>query len=188
MFNMKTIIIEGPDNTGKDTIINKIKEKFNNPLVIHCGKPISSYWVAARIEQRKLFSDYVKNIVNNEYDGMCDVVIFNRAWYGEYVYGTMYRNRDKNEVREDINNYEKELFEKDVYYIQLVCSSTELLKKNDDGLSISNKIENFKKENELFKEIFDSSLLKNKKLIYVNDNDNFRKLEDEFKEINKLIF
>ena len=180
---MKTIIIEGPDNTGKDTIINKIKEKFNNPLVIHCGKPISSYWEAARIEQRKLFSDYIKNIVNNEYDGMCDVVIFNRAWYGEYVYGTLYRNRDKNEVREDIKNYEKELFDKDVYYIQLVCSSTELLKNNDDGLSISNKIENFKKENELFKEIFDSSLLKNRKLVYVNDNDNFRKLEDIIKDI-----
>ena len=180
---MKVIIIEGGDNTGKDTLINNICKQFVNPLVIHCGKPISSYWEAARIEQRKLFSDYVKNIKNNEYDNMCDVVIFNRAWYGEYVYGSLYRNRDKNEVREDIHEYEKELFESNVYYIQLICTSTELLKRNDDGLSISNKIDSFIKENELFKEIFDSSLLNIKKLVQVNNGDEFRSREDILHEV-----
>ena len=36
---MKTVIIEGTDNVGKDTIINRLTEEFKHNVVIHCEKP-----------------------------------------------------------------------------------------------------------------------------------------------------
>ena len=38
---MKTIIIEGMDNTGKNTIIQKLMEKYSVVKIIHSGKPKS---------------------------------------------------------------------------------------------------------------------------------------------------
>ena len=36
---MKVIIIDGPDNTGKNTLINNILENNEIVKVIHCSKP-----------------------------------------------------------------------------------------------------------------------------------------------------
>ena len=50
---MKLIIIEGTDNTGKDTLISKILEKYPTATVMHCGKPITKKYSSK--EQDELF-------------------------------------------------------------------------------------------------------------------------------------
>ena len=92
---MKLIIIEGTDNTGKDTIISKLLEIYPTSTVIHCGKPITKKYSSQ--EQDELFKLYANNIVNKLYDNT-HIIIMNRSHIGEYVYGTMYRKRDEIDV------------------------------------------------------------------------------------------
>jgi len=185
---MKLIIIEGTDNTGKDTLISKILEKYAIATIIHCGKPKSK--TNADIEQDMLFDNYCNHIINNKFESS-DVIIMNRSHIGEYVYGTLYRGRSKDKVINMINNINAKLSTKkdlSIYYIQLLCESANLLKNNEDGQSLSNgKVDKIMKESKLFKEIFDIVNIENKKLIFVNDGDKFRSREDIFDEVSILL-
>lgn len=191
---MKIIIIEGTDRTGKDTLINELKNLYSHTLIIHCGKPFGKTLEEQNLNQDALFNSYINKLYNENYYGVCDLIIFNRAWYGEYVYGTLYRNRQKDDVFNMINDIEQDikLFINDnskfytklenVYYVQLINNSTELALKNDDGNSISNDENNIMKETSLFYEIFEKSQL-NKKLIVVNDGNKFRDKNDILNEV-----
>ena len=191
---MKIIIIEGTDRTGKDTLINELKNLYSHTLIIHCGKPVGKTLEEQNLNQDALFNSYINKLYNENYYDVCDLIIFNRAWYGEYVYGTLYRNRQKNDVFNMINDIEQDikLFINDnskfytklenVYYVQLINNSTELALKNDDGNSISNDENNIMKETSLFYEIFEKSQL-NKKLIVVNDGNKFRDKNDILNEV-----
>ena len=187
---MKIIIVEGTDRTGKDTLINELKDLSNHTLIIHCTKAVGNTVQEQNVNQDLLFLKYVKNIDEHKYDNLCDLIIFNRAWYGEYVYGPMYRNRDKHEVASLILGYETSLMihgAQDIYYIQLINDSYNLVMKNDDGDSISNKEKDFNEEIKLFKEIFEKSSIYKKKLIYVNDGDDFREKEEILNEVLNFV-
>ena len=74
-----------------------------------------------------------------------------------------------------------------IKYVQLLSSSKELRKCNDDNKSLSKmNDELMNKENELFLEVFDYINL-DKKLIYVNDEDNFLPKEEIYKEVIDFI-
>lgn len=166
---MKLIIIEGPDNCGKDTLIQKISEKFLTVTNIHYTKPENKYI------QNTIFRGYAYAIVNKVYN--TDAVILNRSHYGEYVYGCLYRNISDQDAIDIIDEIDQIYLDNniDVYYIQLISSSNALLLKNDDDKSLSNKnITKIEEEQERFLQIFKQSKLK-KKLIYINKDDlNFR--------------
>lgn len=184
---MKLIIIEGTDNTGKDTLISKLLEKYPTATLIHCGKPLSKSYSSK--EQDTLFNTYIDNIINNSYSNT-HVIIMNRSHIGEYVYGVLYRNRDEHEVLDMIKNIDYKLNKSniDVRYVQLLCSSQNLLKNNEDGKSLSNgNIEKIEKEKNMFKNIFNESILINKKLFYVNDGDKFKSRETIFNEVWNFI-
>lgn len=194
---MKIIIVEGTDRTGKDTLINELKNLGSRVLINHCGKPIGDTHYEQAMNQEKLFNGYINDLFNDRYFGICDLVIFNRAWYGEYVYGTLYRERTKEEVNRMISFIEYDLNRFNdiinvltvldgVYYIQLVNDSVKLALSNDDGNSISNDKGNILKEIELFKEVYELSNI-NKKLIKVNDGDEFRSKEDILNEVLNFI-
>ena len=187
---MKTIIIEGMDNTGKNTIIQKLMEKYSVVKIIHSGKPKSKTNEEAQIEQQQTFNNYANEVLNES--KMTEAFIFNRAWYGEYVYGCLYRNADEDLVKTMISNCEKNLIHnvnpKDIYFIMLLSSSSDFLMRNDDGLSISNaKKELIEEETKRFKEIFDFSIIPNKHIVYVNDGNQFRSKEDIYNEITKIL-
>lgn len=188
---MKIIIVEGTDRTGKDTLINELKNMSNHTLIIHCGKPVGNTLKEQNRNQNILFNDYLKKIYEDKYFDVCDLIIFNRSWYGEYVYGTIYRERDKEDVLKMINCVEQDLklFNNakcqtkldGVYYIQLINDSTKLALSNDDGNSISIDENNILRETSLFHEIFNKSQIK-KKMIIVNDGDKFRDKNEILKE------
>ena len=187
---MKIIIIEGPDNTGKNTLIHNILETNNIVKYIHCSTPTST--IDPFAEQKQNFIR-LSNIAITEYRNCnCDIIVFNRFYQGEYVYGQIYRNTNPDKIKYFINQLEHiwkaNVSEEDLYYVQLLSSSTDLLVGNDDGKSLSkaNK-EKIYTENKLFEEVFDLSMIKKKHKIYINNGDNFKSREDILNEFNNFI-
>ena len=173
---MKLIIIEGPDNCGKDSLIQRLSENFLTVTNIHYTKPENKYI------QNTLFRGYAYAIVNKVYD--TDAVILNRSHYGEYVYGCLYRGISDQDALDIINEIDNIYLKYNIeaYYIQLLSTSETLLLKNEDNKSLSKgNIDAIGSEVRRFHTIFDLSLL-NKKLIYVNDGDKFKSLEDIYLE------
>ena len=182
---MKTIIIEGMDNTGKNTIIQKLMEKYSVVKIIHSGKPKSKTNEEAQIEQQQTFNNYANEVLNES--KMTEAFIFNRAWYGEYVYGCIYREANPYMVLQMITYIENKLDNNETYLITLIADNAQFLVKNDDGLSLSNvDLMKLGAEKERFIKVHNHSKLK-KKLITVNDGENFRPLEEIFSEIEDLI-
>ena len=186
---MKILIIEGPDNCGKDTAIHQLMSKFYKTKIIHSQKPKSSDPVDALNEQYDLFLNQYKDAYFDYMMDSEDILIFNRAWYGEYVYGQIYRNENSASVIELVNDiedqfiYSEGLDLNDVLYVQLMVDNYDFLCNNDDGLSLSkNNKELIEKECNMFKEIFEHSKF-NKTIINVNDGTSFRPKEDIMKEI-----
>lgn len=177
----KIIIIEGPDNCGKDTLINKLRDFYKDVRVIHAGIPVSE----------NLFDFYYGGLMHDTLDGYynstTNAVIHNRSIYGEYVYGPKYRNESKEFVENLIHKLEVGqlktfILSKDLYFILLTSSSSDLLVKNDDGLSYSSKKGDIEDELQAFNDVFDKSLIENKKKVYVNDGSSFRDKNDIYKD------
>jgi len=87
----KLIVVEGMDNTGKDTQIKKIVEHYHaqvfHTLHYHAVKardPMQARFLAQKT-YREMF-EICKSTL--EFTN----VILNRSHYGEYVYGHIYRN------------------------------------------------------------------------------------------------
>ena len=134
----KIIIIEGPDNCGKDTLISKLNEHFVFTKIIHSGIPDSA----------DLFKFYYNGLIHDTlagyYDSSLKAVIHNRSIYGEYVYGPKYRQESKEEISKLVHNLETGqlrtfILSRDLYFILLTSSDSDLLVMNDDGLSYSSK-------------------------------------------------
>lgn len=185
---MKLIIIEGTDNVGKDTVINKLYNEFKNCKIIHCEKPPKLNSKESSIYQFNYFNKLNKYTIDNYKNYDC--IIHNRSWYGEYVYGCMYRDNDQEFVKSMINKLEIELINNidNIYYITLLSNDIKFLSNNEDGLSLSSGKESLiLEETERFKEIFKHSIIVNKHIIYVNNKDKFRDKDEIFNEILTII-
>lgn len=181
---MKVIIIEGPDNCGKDTLINQLSNHYNTQ-VFHATVP----------KTKNLYDHYYNGIIHDtleEYYKQDKTIIHNRSIYGEYVYGPKYRGLSKEEAFKLISNIEigqlKTFIPADeLYFILLTTTNVDLLVNNDDGKSISNKKDDISDEINSFNEIFNLSTIKNKKCIYVNDNDTFKLKDDIYNDVINFI-
>lgn len=178
----KIIIIEGPDNCGKDTLINKLKDYYRDVRVLHAGIPTSD----------NLFEFYYNGLIHDTiagyYDNSINAVIHNRSIYGEYVYGPKYRHESKELIESLIHKLEVGQLRtfipsRNLYFILLTSSSSDLLVKNDDGLSYSSKKNDIEDELQAFNDIFDKSIIENKKKVFVNDGNNFRGKDDIYKDV-----
>jgi thymidylate kinase len=191
---MKIIIIEGTDNVGKDTIINRLEKEFINCAIVHCEKPpVASSKEMALYQQ----GEFIRLMGNTLYQyiaynkmGVGDTfaMIHNRSWYGEYVYGCMYRDNDPKFVKHMIASLETALINSikpsDLCFITLLSNNMEFLVRNEDGLSLSSgKKDLIEQETNRFIEIHNQSLIKNKHIVYVNDGNKFRSHEDIYNEV-----
>ena len=185
-MNKKLIIIEGTDNVGKDTVINQLLDIYQNAKMYHCEKPKSKDVKEAAKEQYNLFLGLAnENVTSND-----SIIIHNRSWYGEYVYGVKYRNNDENEVKKSILEFEKIILDNisDVCLIMLLSDNSNFLINNDDGLSISKaKKELIEDETKRFEEIFKFSTIPNKCIIYVNDGENWKPKEEIINKIYEIV-
>lgn len=194
---MKIIIVEGTDRTGKDTLINELKNLYRRTMIIHCGVPDGENNDERNHSQYMLFNGYLNLLYDDAYMCLCDCIIYNRFWYGEYVYGQLYRNRDKKEVLKFVSDLEFDLLNinnntlvhenYEVYYIQLINDSIKLRTLNDDGNSMTTDIDIMNRETELFKEIFNVSKIEKKILINVNNGDMFRDKNEILEQVKNFI-
>jgi thymidylate kinase len=195
---MKIIIIEGTDNVGKDTVIKRLEKEFINCAVIHCEKPPHANSKDMALFQQssftKLMGDTLYQYTAYKRLGIGDefALIHNRSWYGEYVYGCMYRDNDPKFVKHMIRSLEtiitKVIEPIDICYITLLSDNMEFLARNEDGSSLSSgKIDLMEKETQRFKEIHDYSIIKNKHIVYVNNGTMFRDANDIYNEILSYI-
>lgn len=176
MGKTKILIIEGPDNCGKDTLIKMISS-VNEVHIMHCSKPEhhDSPEESLRLQREEFLSiadSIIESYKKNEYD----FIIMNRFHYGEWVYGQMYRNEDPASIRKMLveidNQLASHIGQEDIGLVLLTVTDPVFLSKNEDGLSLSGGDSSLiKKECDGFFEAYRMSLLPNKALVYV-DNGN----------------
>lgn len=167
-MNTILIILEGMDNTGKTTLIEMYKRIVSglNPdikvQVIHMEKPpqdateseISdnefldtsskinvNYDKANEFQHNaymKLPSKLVEIIQMNEPP---HVIILDRAWLSEYVYGYLYRNRNQRDIIIDNLIIEKQIMNifgsENVFLVYLYPSNLNFIRKKEDGKSLA---------------------------------------------------
>lgn len=178
---MKLYIVEGPDNSGKSTLAESIKDFYvrnggvadDRILIDHFGVPEGRNDKEKAENADKSYESYIKNLKNMSV--LYDVVILDRAWYGEYVYGPLYRNRTKDDVALMIRNVEDMLMnildDDDIKLIITTTDNIKFLVDHEDGHSLS-KADTDKIFDEVqdFVEIADKvSALKNIEVLNVNE-------------------
>ena len=171
-----------------DKIINRKKRKKLTTVDIKRVEAFG-YKGSDNHEYQKFLADIAINDFNYSIETYKteDIIVFNRYHIGEYVYGQIYRNENPNQILEVIKMIEDRILENipqdNIYYIQLLSTSSELLQRNDDGKSFSDaKLELIEREQQLFKEAFEKSKFRNKHIIYVNKENT-----NEFKDRQTII-
>ena len=176
MGKTKILIIEGPDNCGKDTLIKTISST-SKVHVMHCSKPEHHNSPEESLRaQHEEFSRITESLIGLYKKNEHDFIIMNRFHYGELVYGPMYRNEDPDSIKEMIHDIDKQLVssinQEDIGLVLLTATDPAFLSGNEDGLSLSGGDSSLiKKECDGFFEAYRMSLLPNKALVYV-DNGN----------------
>lgn len=185
---MKVVIIEGPDNVGKTTVIDQLIHRFDNVYYMHFQKPTATDSIYAALEQKKVFINAV-NKIESLSQIKTDIVILDRSWLGEYVYGCKYRNNGEEFVLNMINECYGILHEKNItcYTVLLNAYTPDFCLKHEDGNSLSNSDkDNIKDEINRFNSLYD--IYKNineahMSRIIVNDRLEFRSKRDIFNEV-----
>lgn len=185
MKNTKLIIIDGMDNTGKTTLINRLTSVLQDQLnmkvyTIHLQKPPKE--IPSEDIPKYSHEYYTQNLVKtlkSFYDlAEYDYIILDRGWISEYVYGPMYRNRNPLDIVEDniVMDYKiSNIFGRFNIYLYVLIGSPKFLIEHDDSLSLSNANEKLIiNEIHQFKTAFNMSLLNNKKIIDVDDTFNYK--------------
>jgi thymidylate kinase len=163
---MKLIIVEGMDRTGKDTIIQSLYNQYHNLGVEftskHFKKPKNKGFLGLS-EQIKTFNNaFLEDYEKRDQPG---VIVYNRSYLGECVYGPLYRNINR-EYFEWVWTLDKIYTDSfDDISLIILDASPEALLKIDDGKGFWKTIENIKNERALFLEIFSKSSIGRKILL-----------------------
>ena len=162
----KFIIIEGTDNTGKDTQQNLIIEKINN-LIFHklhySSLPFKDNKEKHISYSQKMYDDMFKLMVLSKDKDIN--FIFNRSHLGESVYSPLYREYSGDYVFDIEKKYTNQL-RKELYLITLSNDPHTILKR-DDGLSFYENEEEIKAEIDGFNRAHRKSNIKNKLLLHI---------------------
>ena len=159
-----SVIVEGLDNTGKDTLIKGLSNHYNNMISthIHYGS-IKQKSKEESIDYSQRTYDNMVKTMNFQSVVLNNVVFVNRSHLGELVYAPLYRGYDGDFAL----SCEKQMT-MDRTFLIVLSDNPENLIARDDGLSHSTDIEFKKKEIELFQQAFKKSTIKHKYMININ--------------------
>jgi len=157
------IIFEGPDNVGKTTQIELLRNYFAQKGKSFIITKSSNYKNVSPEKHKQLCIKEYKTIFNL---GKTIDIIADRLHGGEYVYGPIYRGYDGNYVFN---------FENHKSFLIVLIDNPENLIKRDDGLSFSTEYDKKKLEIEKFKEFYEKSFIENKILINI-ENKNIKEV------------
>ncbi len=162
----KFIIIEGTDNTGKDTQQNLIIKKVNDLVfqkLHYSSLPFKDDEEKHISYSQKLYDDMFKLMIASKDKDIN--IIFNRSHLGESVYSPLYREYSGDYVFDIEKRYVKQLRE-ELYLITLTNDPHTILKR-DDGLSFYGNEEEVKAEIDGFNRAHRLSKIKNKLKIHL---------------------
>tara|TARA_R110000796_G_scaffold16905_4_gene52440 strand:- start:852 stop:1445 length:594 start_codon:yes stop_codon:yes gene_type:complete len=162
----KFIIIEGTDNTGKDTQQNLIIEKVNHLVfqkLHYSSLPFKDDKEKHVSYSRKLYDDMFKLMMVSKDENIN--LIFNRSHLGETVYSPLYREYSGDYVFDIEKKYVNQL-RKELYLITLTNDAHTILKR-DDGKSFYGNEEEVKAEVDGFNRAHRLSKIKNKLLLHI---------------------
>lgn len=197
-MNNKIIILEGPDNTGKDTqqkliIKNLYKQDglvFQTHHFSNCPFTTKKDHIAY---SKQMYTDMFNTIYNYCCDGIS--AIFNRSHLGEAVYSPLYRNYNGDYVFKIEESFKDLTFECwnhkgtplkyykektfDQIYLIVFVGDKNVIFSRDDKLSFYKDAEGVQKERELFERAFEKSIIPHKILIDVTGKN--------IEEVNKIV-
>ena len=162
----KFIIIEGTDNTGKDTQQNLIIEKINNLVfqkLHYSSLPFKDDKEKHISYSQKMYDDMFKLMMMSKDKNIN--LIFNRSHLGETVYSPLYREYSGDYVFDIEKNYVNKL-RQELYLITLTNDPHTILKR-DDGKSFYGNEEEVKAEVDGFNRAHRLSKIKNKLLLHI---------------------
>ncbi len=166
------IIVEGPDNVGKSTLIQNLKNKFNN-FTFH-----NLHYSNVKQESPSKTIEYSTKMYTEMFQLMFECskyentgMILDRSHLGEMVYGPIYRGYT-GEYVVDIERKFKHIHPiwDNLYLITLIDQPENLIKR-DDGLSFSIDLEKKQTEINNFINAHDKSLIKHKLMINILHSD-----------------
>jgi len=172
----KLLIIESGDRLGKGSLIKGLCEYFDykNIIIRHCDKPpknISQNEVLdfqfKCFEQEFQMINYIQTM-NCKLMYHDNIIIYDRFYLGEYVYGQMFRAANPDLLKMKLQEFEVYNLNRDNVYLITLTSDPEFFLSKEDGQSFSQNLEQKTKELELFKEAHEFSLIKNKLLLKVD--------------------
>jgi thymidylate kinase len=200
---MKLIILEGGDRLGKSTLIKGLCEHYNydNVIIRHFGKPPKgmspqetlTFQFKCFTNEARLVHDIKRAFAYTKYNYYEDIVIWNRAHLGEYVYSQMFRNGNPKELKEKLLFFEHFHFgihehEKLQVYLILLTADPIFFLQKEDGNSFSKTLVEKTKELELFDKAFEFSLIENKLRYKVNnENGEFRSKQEILDDVLNFI-
>ena len=173
---------------------------------------VPSQWMEKYLKGRKEFTDWEKAtniditnfnlatfLINAHKENKYKYIILDRAWYSEYVYGQLYRNRPEHEVRkriqvieEYLNNYFSKHTDKVSFHLLIfLATDPNFYIKHEDGQSLSIGDEQrdlIVKEMSLFTNIAYMAKVENKGIILVNKGSEFLAEDTIFKKIKNIIY
>ena len=205
---MKVIIVEGMDNTGKSTMIDRLIKYLTRKdgidadkqiYVKHLVKPDGENDIERATNIDITNFNLATFLINAHKENKYKYIILDRAWYSEYVYGQLYRNRQEHEIRKSVQNIEEYLnnyFFKHIdtvsfHLLIFLATDPNFYIKHEDGqsLSIGNEQRDLIiKEMSLFTNIAYMANVENKGIILVNNGSEFLTEDTIFKKIKNIIY
>jgi thymidylate kinase len=205
---MKVIIVEGMDNTGKSTMIDRLIKYLTRKdgidadkqiYVKHLVKPDGENDIERATNIDITNFNLATFLINAHKENKYKYIILDRAWYSEYVYGQLYRNRQEHEIRKRVQNIEEYLnnyFFKHIdtvsfHLLIFLATDPNFYIKHEDGqsLSIGNEQRDLIiKEMSLFTNIAYMANVENKGIILVNNGSEFLTEDTIFKKIKNIIY
>ena len=205
---MKVIIVEGMDNTGKSTMIDRLVKYIAKKdgidaekqiYIKHLVKPDGENDIERATNIDITNFNLATFLINAHKENKYKYIILDRAWYSEYVYGQLYRNRQEHEIRKRVQNIEEYLnnyFFKHIdtvsfHLLIFLATDPNFYIKHEDGqsLSIGNEQRDLIiKEMSLFTNIAYIANVENKGIILVNNGSEFLTEDTIFKKIKNIIY
>lgn len=178
------LIVEGPDNVGKSTLINNLNNYYNKITLhnLHYSNVKQENTAEVIKHNKKLYTEMFELMtftLKNDKAGL----IFDRSHLGEMVYGNIYRSYTGDYVLDIEKKFHNilDIFE-NLFLITLVDEPENLISR-EDGLSFSTDLDKKQRELELFDLTHNSSSISNKLIINIKDKD----AEAVFKEVSSYI-
>ena len=161
---MKIIILEGVDNLGKSTVARALADFYAKEgygvVSIHCVAKTDFDWLARDICEME--SNEYRSVENGSFKNET-LLILDRSWKDEYVYGPIYRRKTKGEMIRRIHDIVVPIRKKPVdwranIYEILLESDPDFAIGNDDdksyysGMEYDDKVNRVEYEMSMFRE------------------------------------